>query len=411
MADPIPARPLRVVMLVNLFMPEVYAGGEQQCLRLSSALREHGVEPVILTSRSRRETAEVDVMDGVEVHRLWSPAEPQKGGRHLGASLSWMRRVSRWIDARRDRIDLIHCHHAKLNAWIGTRAARRIGVPSIVKLGSAGPNFDFLSLEKKRFLYGRLAAQEIRRSASAFIGTSAEMMADLRAYGIEAARLYHIPNGVHLSTGRAGGSQADGAAIRAALDVAADERLVITAGRMERQKNIPTLLTAFAKATADGARARLVILGDGSLLPAHRRLATSLGLGERVRFEGRVERVAEYLGAADLFVLPALAEGMSNALLEAMAHGLPQVVSDVSGNADLVIEGRTGWLYAPPEDAHALAHALTAALNSPADKIATMGDASRVRVRALCAMETVAARHADLYRTLTDRRPQHAHAA
>jgi glycosyltransferase involved in cell wall biosynthesis len=111
-----------------------------------------------------------------------------------------MRKVGRWIEAHRDGIDLIHCHHAKLNAWIGVRAARRIGVPSIVKLGSAGPNFDFLSLEKKRFLYGRLAAQEIRTPPDAFIGTSAEMMATSRLRD-RGGRLHHIPNGVVLPSG------------------------------------------------------------------------------------------------------------------------------------------------------------------------------------------------------------------
>jgi glycosyltransferase involved in cell wall biosynthesis len=408
MAEVTPARPLRVVMLINLFMPEVFAGGEQQCLRLSSALLEHGVEPVILTSRSQRDTAAFDIMDGVAVHRLWSPAEPQKGGRHLGASLTWMWKVGRWIEDHRDGIDLIHCHHAKLNAWIGVRAARRIGVPSIVKLGSAGPNFDFLSLEKKRFLYGRLAAQEIRDTASAFVGTSAQMMDDLRGYGIEDGRLHHIPNGVRLPSR---GSDTRRAEIRRGLGLRAEERLVVLVGRMERQKNTATLLNAFARVVEQGTRARLLVLGDGSLLTAHQELAASLGLEDRVQFAGRVDSVGDYLDAADVFVLPALAEGMSNALLEAMAHGVPQVVSDVSGNADLVVERETGWLYGPPEDAGALARALKAALGSPRDTLTAMRDASRQRVREVCAIDTVAARHATLYRSLISRTDAHATAA
>ncbi len=397
MADGANRRPLRVVMLINLFMPEVFAGGEQQCLRLSRALLARGVEPVILTSRSRPETPALEVMQGVEVHRLWSPVEPQKGGRHIGASLAWMRKVGRWIHARRDRIDLIHCHHAKLNAWIGVRAARRIGVPCIVKLGSAGPNFDFRSLEKKRFLYGRLAAREVRDGASAFIGTSAQMMGDLRGYGIGPERLWHISNGVELSdTGRD-----EGPSLRSMTLHGGGERLVVFAGRMERQKNVDTLLRAFAMVAAQHIRARLVLLGDGACLDAHRRLADTLGLGAHVRFAGRVDTVGTYLDAADLFVLPARAEGMSNALLEAMAHGVPQVVSAVSGNTDLVIDGHTGWLYAPPEDAGALAHALAEALACPPERLAAMARASRERVRSGFSMDAVADRHAVLYRSLT----------
>lgn len=397
MHDGAPRPPLRVVMLINLFMPEVFAGGEQQCLRLSRALVHHGVAPVVLTSRSRPETAEREIMQGVPVHRLWCPVEPQKGGRHIGATLSWMRKVGRWIDARRDGIDLIHCHHAKLNAWVGLRAARRIGVPCMVKLGSAGPNFDFRSLEKKRFLYGRLAARELRDGADAFVGTSAEMMRDLLDYGIAAQRLVQIPNGVELpcQDGAAGGLR-----LRSEAGLREGERLIVFAGRMERQKNVETLLKAFAGVLARGARARLLLLGDGSLLADHRRLAASLRLEGAVRFAGRADDIGAWLRAADLFVLPARAEGMSNALLEAMAHGVPQVVSKVSGNTDLVIDGRTGWHYAPPEDARALADVLDRALACPPERLAAMGEASRRRVREAFSIDTVAARYAALYRSL-----------
>jgi glycosyltransferase involved in cell wall biosynthesis len=319
-----------------------------------------------------------------------------------------MRKVNRWIGAHRGEIDLVHCHHAKLNAWVGLRAARRIGVPCLVKIGSAGPNFDFLSLERKRFVYGRLAAREIRDGADGFVATSNEMMRDLLDYGIEGRRLAHIPNGVDMP------GPVDGrtvARIRAEARLRDGERLVVFAGRMERQKNVETLLKAVAGIAARDLQARVLLLGDGALLDEHRRLAHSIGLDDRVRFAGRVEAIGDYLSAADLFVLPARAEGMSNAVLEAMAHGVPQVVSKVSGNTDLVIAGRTGWHYAPPEDAGALAGVLAEALATPPDRLAAMGEVSRRRVQEAFSIDTVAARHAALYRTLTEREDAYAHVA
>jgi glycosyltransferase involved in cell wall biosynthesis len=116
---------------------------------------------------------------------------------------------------------------------------------------------------------------------------------------------------------------------------------------------------------------------------------------------GRVDTVGDWLEAADLFVLPARAEGMSNALLEAMAHGVPQVASAVSGNTDLVDQGRTGWLYGPPEDPAALAGVLAEALTCPPNRLAAMARASRERVRADYSMDAVADRYAALYRSLT----------
>jgi glycosyltransferase involved in cell wall biosynthesis len=396
-------------MLINLFMPEVFAGGERQCLRLSLALRDHGVAPVILTSRSHKGTAPFDTMDGIPVHRLWSPVEPQKGGRHLAASFAWMRKVARWIEAHRVEIDLIHCHHAKLNAWIGVRAAGRLGVPCVVKIGSAGPNFDFLSLEKKRFLYGRLAARDVRTRTDAFIGTSAEMMRDLAAYGIEAGRRHHIPNGAVLPSGQP--NPVEVARLREATGLRPGERLILFAGRMERQKNVETLLAAFATLVAGGAKARLLLLGDGTRLPALRQAAEDLGLGDRAHFAGRVDDVSTGLAAADIFVLPARAEGMSNAVLEAMAHGVPQVVSDVSGNTDLVRAGRTGWLYGPPGDADALARVLAEALATPETHLAALAAASHARVAEGFSIDQVARSHAALYRSLLPGDKAHAHAS
>lgn len=403
MPNPYSDRSLRVLMLINLFMPEVYSGGERQCLRLAHALRERGVTPIVLTSRSNPHTPEIEVMGGVPVHRIWCPVEPQKGGWHLGASLIWLRQVDRWIEANRDQIDLIHCHHAKLNAWIGVRAAQRIGVPSVVKIGSAGPNFDLHGLERKKFLYGRLAARDIRRGADAFIGTSAEMLRNLRADGIEPRRINEIPNGVEIP--QAPSPMAT--RLRAKAGLQDNGRLVIFVGRMERQKNVETLLHAWAQIPRDAPH-RLVLVGDGSLLAHHKHQAQTLGLGDRVRFVGRVEDVGAYLDAADLFVLPARAEGLSNALLEAMAHGVPQVGSAVSGNTDLIEPGRTGWLYGPPEDVVGLTAALTDALARSDAKLTVLGRASRQKLSEGYSISSVAARTHDLYQTLIARKANEA---
>lgn len=401
MRDQHEATGLRVVMLVNQFMPEVFAGAEQQCLRLSRVLLARGLEPHVLTSRSKPDTPAEEVMDGVPITRLWSDVPPQHGGRHILSSLSWMHKVNRWITDRRDQIDLVHCHHAKLNALVAVHAATKIGVPSIVKLGSAGPNFDFLSLEKKRFFYGQMAANVVRKKASAFIGISDEMMHDLAEYGIEEERRVLIPNGVEMPT-RSGAERAESAArIRAEIGADAETRVAVFAGRMEKQKNVDTLLKAFGKIIAEGQVGKLVLLGDGALMEEHQKLAAELGLGDAVVFAGRVENVEDYLAAADLFVLPALAEGMSNAVLEAMAEGVPQVASEVSGNTDLIVHGETGWLYGPPQDVDALAQVLGEAFAATPERLAAMAEATRKSARDTFSIEAVAARYCDFYQQLT----------
>jgi glycosyltransferase involved in cell wall biosynthesis len=239
----------------------------------------------------------------------------------------------------------------------------------------------------------------VASKASTFIGISEEMMQDIATYGIPDTRSIFIPNGVVVPRRTPEARAATAARMRTELGLGAQERLVVFAGRMEKQKNVDTLLRAFAQVVARGVPGHLVLLGDGALMAEQQALAAELALQDRVTFAGRVGNVPDYLVAADLFVLPALAEGMSNAVLEAMAEGVPQVASKVSGNTDLIVPGETGWLYGAPHDTEALRDALADALGASDDRLAAMSDSTRRRAEETFSIEAVA----DRYRALYDR--------
>ncbi|MCW5632295.1 MAG: TIGR03088 family PEP-CTERM/XrtA system glycosyltransferase [Rubrivivax sp.] len=124
-----------------------------------------------------------------------------------------------------------------------------------------------------------------------------------------------------------------------------------TVGRLQPVKDQATLLRAFAAwlARDSGARAqaRLVLVGDGPLAAPLRELAGALGLADRCFFAGARHDVPRTLGALDLFVLPSLNEGISNTVLEAMAAGLPVLVTAVGGNVELVPDGEVGRHFVP----------------------------------------------------------------
>src|SRR5262249_56746103 len=103
-------------------------------------------------------------------------------------------------------------------------------------------------------------------------------------------------------------------------------------------------------------RPQLVIVGDGPLRESLAGQARTLGVEDSVRFEGTVADVRPVLAAMDVFVLPSRAEGMSNALLEAMAAGRPVVATAVGGNTEVVTDGETGLLV-PPANPAAIARA------------------------------------------------------
>lgn len=134
------------------------------------------------------------------------------------------------------------------------------------------------------------------------------------------------------------------------------EPTVLAVGRLHRQKAHDVLLDAFARAALPGWQ--LVVLGEGGERAALNRQAGALGIAGCVRFEGQVADPAQYYRAAQIFVLASRHEGTPNALMEAMAYGLPCIVSDAAGGSlELISDGGTG-IVVPVDDAAALAAAL-----------------------------------------------------
>lgn len=155
------------------------------------------------------------------------------------------------------------------------------------------------------------------------------------------------------------------------------DRRIVFVGRLERQKNAALLLTAFARFRPAHPDWTLQFYGDGSERQSLAALAETLSLTEAMRFFGTVEDVADRIRSAGIFALPSDFEGMPNALLEAMALGLPAVATDcpAGGCASLIAHGSTGLLV-PAGDADALAAALCALADAP-ERAAALGRAAR----------------------------------
>ena len=169
------------------------------------------------------------------------------------------------------------------------------------------------------------------------------------------------------------------------LGVREGERVVLTVGRLSREKAHADLLRAFGQLarTDAGARARLVVVGDGPERAGLERLAAELGLGGRAVFAGQSGDVAPFYAAADLFALPSHSEGSPYALLEAMAARVPVAATAVGGVPEIVADGESALLVAP-RDESAMARALARLLS----------DAELARALASKASALAATRHA-----------------
>jgi glycosyltransferase involved in cell wall biosynthesis len=155
----------------------------------------------------------------------------------------------------------------------------------------------------------------------------------------------------------------------AAIGMVANFSLV--KGHVTLIKSIPLILESYPNA-------KFVLVGEGGQRLHIESLCRELGVSESVTFAGQVLDVRSYLERFDVFVLTSFAEGASNALLEAMATGLPVVVTEVGGNKEAVIDGQNGLLV-PPGDPAALAGAILGLLKNP-EMARQMGRCGRARI-------------------------------
>ncbi len=173
--------------------------------------------------------------------------------------------------------------------------------------------------------------------------------------------------------------RAEGVALRAKLGISATEFLLVCVARLSAQKRLDMLLMAIAECVRRGSKCKCIIVGDGSLKRDLMDQSFRLGLTSNVLFEGFQTDVNSYLAAGSAFVLTSDLEGFPIAILEAMSHGLPCIVTNVGGNTEAVEDGITG-IVVPSGSVNALADAIIYLVNHSEENL-IMSRAAREKVR------------------------------
>lgn len=184
---------------------------------------------------------------------------------------------------------------------------------------------------------------------------------------------------------------------RQELGIADNDILLFSAARLIPIKNQATLITAMKSVVTSAPNARLLIAGDGESRPELETRIADMELRDQVILLGHRTDVPELLAAADIYVLPSIAETMSNAILEAMAAGKPIVSSDLPAIA-YILTPECAFLI-PPTDTGALAAAILRLINNPGLR-AAMGRTAAERAVQFSATH-MATEHEALYRKLT----------
>jgi len=274
----------------------------------------------------------------------------EKGNGLDWGAVGWLRDI-----IRRERVTVIHAHqyspmvYAVLASW----AMRHVRVV----FTEHGRNYPE-QRRWKRELVNPFLARGLDRIVAISASTRGSMMEYDRLPG---DRIRVIHNGVNPEHAR---GSADVSAKRRELGIPEGHAVVGTATRFEPVKNLPLLLHAFRTVLTARPNTCLVLAGAGSLERELRDLARTLEMETRVHFIGLRHDLPDIYGVMDVFVLSSHTEGISIALLEAMANGVPAVVTAVGGNPEVVLHGETGFVV-PAGDDGAMAERVLSLLDNP----------------------------------------------
>ena len=293
-------------------------------------------------------------------------------------------KLAQWL--RGERIDLVHAHDFYA-ALLAVPAARLAGVPVAMS------RLDLVHWHG----HARHLAFAAASHAADVVVANCQAVRDLVVHveRVSPEKVVVIRNG--LDVARFDALRA--APLQAPLPDTGDTPLAVLVANMRHEvKRQEDFLAAFALVRRGVPEAQALLVGEGRRAGELARLARELGLAEAVHFLGARQDVPAVLARATFGVLCSRQEGLSNAIMEGMAAGLPMVVTDAGGNAELVEDGARGFVV-PPERPEALAQAMLRVLADPA-RARRMGQAARRFVEDELGLDRMIQEHDRLYRRL-----------
>ena len=383
---------LSVCMLVTDI--DAATGGLQKTsLHLLRELARRGSKTFIC-ARNYHARARNEVRDGIVIHR--APVV----SRSLSAlnSLVYLVDTLIWLTLNRKRYDLIHCQQMFGPAMVGLLAKRLLRKPVSVGLHMSGKELGEVA-QVQRMPLAKLRLRQLR-SVDRWVALSSAMKSEIHTLGVSPEQVVIIPNGAVVPAETAF-DDVTRQRYRTALCLTY-QKIAVFSGRLSWEKGLDTLLYAWKRVNEHHPDAHLLILGEGGLSrnveSELRALHRQLGLEEVVHFLGHVSNVGDFLLASDLYVLPTRSEGLSCALIEAMAAGTAIVTTNIPANLDLIEDGVSGSLVRPG-DAEGLADAITQTFDIP-QQAKRFGRAAREKAERDLSVEAMAVQYSRLFSSL-----------
>ena len=374
---------LRVLHCTLDYAPHAGGGAEHQAQILAEELSRRGHDIHVVCPRQGRERS--GPVGGIGVTRLWYVNRRPFQTVTAGAALAW------FLLRHAGSFDLVHVHLADARADVASLVCRLRRRPVYVKVGAGGP----LGELGEQGVISRMTHYYGIRHAACVQALSEEIGTQLAGLHVDPEKVAAIPNGFDPAVFHPA-SDAERKEIRRTLGLPEDRPIVLFVGRFAGAKGLAELLAVWPR-IGDRFDAECVLCG---FVPYNDPYPIPTGI-QHVTVRGWTGQPELLYRAADVFVQPSHVEGMSNALLEAMASGLPVVATTV-GAAPQMIEDGVDGLLVPPGDSEALGNALVRLLED-ADLRREMGRRAGESVRSRYSISDVANRIEARYKLATSR--------
>jgi len=387
-------KPLRLVFVSRRFWP-LLGGAENHLAALLRQFTAAGHQVTVLTTHwDRLWPAEIELY-GARIVRL----APQRT--RFWAFWPFPRAVQRWLKEHRRQYDLVYVSSLREDAF-AVLGLRELGFPVVLRADQAGPTGDMVWQHRERL---GLRTKQRCLTADAIVVPCPQLAEELLAAGYPRPKIARIPPGVELPPPRtlAGRNEAR---VNLAMAVGSTglfpgSHLTVYTGRLQSARGLPYLIQAWRQLAQRFPAAYLWLIGAGADQATLFTQILHNHLQDRIVVRGPFDHVDEILLAADLYVQPTLNVELPLGLLEAMAQGLPAVVSDHPPMRTAIQEGVSGLLV-PPAQPVALTAAVARCLEDPA-WAARLGAEGRRVVAEKFSLGKARDQHLALFQSLIER--------
>lgn len=386
----------RVLVVSPKFLPE-YAGWLQQTLTMIQACNPEKITFTWICPRINGQPGVEKIYENLTVRRIGSLF--RSGGRLARVAFGLV--AARYLLQNRATYDVVYCPWAYTPTDLVTLIAMLLNRPAVVRVAQGELSRDHLGGRIRRWLFKQAATALIVLNRHLYHDLGESTRAELHCFfnGVDHHRF--SPCLPELKIG-----------IRQQRNLSTEQQVILFVGSITPRKGVDMLVAAFARLVETNQRCLLLLAGPidsldglgelrGSFVNCLQHTIQQQELTSKVHFLGRVDDVSTLLRTADIFVLPSLAEGMPNVLLEAMATGLPCVATDIPGIQELITDNVNGLLFSPG-DIQSLADNLKRVLDDPTERH-RLGSNARQTIESQFSIEKTSQNYQVLFLKLASR--------